>query len=189
MKKMNAKDILVPTVSLFIISLVATILLALVNGFTAPKIEALAVENAASSRKIVLPAASDFKEIKKDSFTYYEGKDKDDNIVGYIFKTDCTSKGYGGVVTVMTGVDKEGKVTGIELLTLNETPGLGMNANKDWFKNQFKGMSGAIGVSKTTKTDTDIQALTSATITSKAVASAVNVALELYSEIGGGNNG
>ena len=189
MKKMTAKDILVPTVSLFIISLVATILLAFVNGFTAPKIEALAIENAALSRKIVLPTASDFKEIKKDSFTYYEGKDKDNNVVGYIFTTDCTSKGYGGVVTVMTGIDKDGKVTGIELLTLNETPGLGMNAKKDWFKDQFNGMSGVIGVSKTSKTDTDIQALTSATITSEAVASAVNVALELYSEIGGGTNG
>jgi len=189
MKKMNAKDILVPTVSLFIISLVATILLALVNGFTAPKIEALAGENAAASRKIVLPIASDFKEVKKDKVTYFEGKDADGNTVGYVFTTDCTSKGYGGVVTVMTGIDKDGKVTGIELLTLNETPGLGMNAKKDSFKDQFKGMSGVIGVSKTAKTDTEIQALTSATITSKAVASAVNVALELYSEIGGGNNG
>ncbi len=188
MKKMSAKDILVPTISLFIISLVATVLLALVNGFTAPKIAALAVESAAQSRKVVLPIASDFKEVKTSKYSYYEGIDASGKTVGYVFTTDCkdTSKGYGGTVTVMTGIDKNGKVTGIELLTLNETPGLGMNAKKDWFKKQFIGKSGVIGVSKSGATDTDIQALTSATITSKAVTSAVNTALEHFAEIGGG---
>ena len=188
MKKMNAKDILVPTVSLFVICLVATVLLALVNGFTEPKIAALALESAAESRKVVLPDAKDFKEIKGDKFNYFEGKDASGKTVGYVFTTDCeeTSKGYGGTVTVMTGVGKDGKVTGIELLTLNETPGLGMNAKKDSFKNQFLGKSGTIGVNKTKASNTEIQALTSATITSKAVASAVNVALEQFTEIGGG---
>lgn len=185
------KEILIPTISLFIISLVASILLAVANKVTAPKIETIAKENAAASRKIVLPIAQDFKASKKDKISYFEGKDKSGNIVGYVFTTVCTStsKGYGGDITVMTGIDKDGKVTGIELLQINETPGLGMNAKKDWFKNQFKGMSEKIGVSKTEKTDTDIQALTSATITSKAVTSAVNVALEQFSQVGGGNNG
>lgn len=190
-KKQNStlKEILIPTVSLFIISLVAAILLAVVNGITAPKIEAINAENAASSRKIVLPDAKDFKEAKKDKINYFEGKDASGKVVGYVFTTVCTSKGYGGDITVMTGVDMKGKVTGIELLQINETPGLGMNAKKAWFKEQYKGMSGKIGVSKTAKSDTEIQALTSATITSRAVTSAVNVALEQFNQIGGGNNG
>ncbi|MEG1179636.1 MAG: FMN-binding protein, partial [Oscillospiraceae bacterium] len=156
--------------------------------FTAPKISALAIKSAAESRMVVLPGAKDFKEIKSDKYTYFEGKDAKGNTIGYVFTTDRedSSKGYGGVVTVMTGVSKDGKVTGIELLTLNETPGLGMNAKKPSFKDQFVGKSGVIGVSKTEKSDKEIQALTSATITSKAVTSAVNVALAHYAEIGGG---
>lgn len=188
-KNSTAKEILIPTISLFIICLVASALLALVNNVTAPKIEALAKDNAAQSRMIVLPGAKDFKESKAKDFTYFEGKDSSGNAIGYVFTTVCTSKGYGGDIKVMTGVSKDGKVTGIELLEINETPGLGMNAKKDWFKEQYKGMKGKIGVSKNGKTDTDIQALTSATITSKAVTSAVNVALEQYAQIGGGNNG
>lgn len=189
MKKMNAKDILVPTISLFIICFVATILLAFVNGFTAPKIAAISAENAANSRKIVLPDAKEFKEMSKDKIEYFEGKDKDGNTVGYVFTTTCTDdhKGYAGEIKVITGIDKDGKVTGIEFIKINETPGLGMNAKNDSFKDQFKGKTGVVGVSKTGKSDTEVQALTSATITSQAVTSAVNVALELYLQIGGGN--
>lgn len=189
MKKMNAKDILVPTISLFVICFVATILLAFVNGFTAPKIAAISAENAANSRKIVLPIAKDFKEASKGEIKYFEGKDEKGNTIGYVFTTVCTNehKGYAGDIEVMTGIDKDGKITGIELITINETPGLGMNAKNDSFKDQFKGKAGVIGVSKTSKSDTEIQALTSATITSQAVTSAVNVALELYLQIGGGN--
>lgn len=189
MKKMNAKDILVPTISLFIICFVATILLAFVNGFTAPKIAAISAQNAASSRKVVLPDALEFEEMLKNNIEYFEGKDENGKTVGYIFTTVCTNehKGYAGDIEVMTGIDKDGNVTGIELIKINETPGLGMNAKKDSFKDQFKGKSGVIEVSKTGKSDTEIQALTSATITSQAITSAVNVALELYSQIGGGN--
>ena len=61
-----------------------------------------------------------------------------------------------------------------------------MNAKNDSFKNQFVGMSGTIGVNKSGKTDTEIQALTGATITSKAVTKAVNAALSEFSKIGGG---
>jgi electron transport complex protein RnfG len=183
--KINAKDILVPTVSLFIICLVATVLLALVNNITEPMIEKINDENAASLRLNVLPQSKEFKELNSGDISYYEGRDGSGKTVGYIFVTDGPDKGYGGTVTVMTGVDLSGKVTGIEMLTLNETPGLGMNAERDSFKSQFVGKSGVIGVSKTSRSDTEIQALTSATITSNAVTSAVNLALEHFKEISG----
>lgn len=180
MKKMNAKDILVPTITLFAICLVATLLLAVVNSFTAPKIAAINEQTAVETRSQVLPLAKDFTD--KDS--YFEGVDDSKNVVGYVFTE--TSKSYGGAVEVMVGIDTKGLVTGIEITTINDTPGLGMNAKRDDFKAQFVGMSDTIGVNKNTKSDTEIKALTGATITSKAIADAVNAALSDYSQIGGG---
>ncbi|MDO5014707.1 MAG: RnfABCDGE type electron transport complex subunit G [Clostridia bacterium] len=186
MKK--AKVILIPTISLFIICMVATALLALTNKVTLPKIEEINMEIAAESRKQVLPEATSFEKKNADGVgEYYIGLDKDKNIVGYVFTCPGTNKGYGGVVEVMTGIDKEGKVTGVNPITLNETPGLGMNAAKDTFKNQFKGKSGELEVIKSAPKDNQIQALTSATVTSRAFTSSVNAALENYEKIGGQN--
>lgn len=106
---------------------------------------------------------------------------KSEELTGYVFTT--VSKGYGGDITVMTGVDSDGAVTGIEFLTISETAGLGMNAQKDSFKQQFRGHAGKIGVSKNSPSENEIQALTGATITSRAVTSAVNEALTLYEEV------
>ena len=62
-----------------------------------------------------------------------------------------------------------------------------MNAAKDTFKNQFKDKKGTLEVVKSEPKDGQIQALTSATITSRAFTSSVNVALENYEKIGGQN--
>ena len=83
----------------------------------------------------------------------------------------------------MVGVRADGTVEGIDFLSISETAGLGMNADTDKFKSQFKGKSGEIGVAKSSPADNEIQALTGATITSKAVAKAVNEALALYEEV------
>ena len=173
------KAILIPTVSLFLICVVSTVLLAVTNSVTAPMIEDLAT---------VLSAARRFSDPKtvtmaKAQYTYYEGFDGD-TPVGYVFTTQ--SKGYGGAVEIMTGIDLNGRVTGIQTLTLNETAGLGMNAKNDAFRDQFKGKSGRISVAKNSPGEDEIQALTGATITSKAVTDAVNLALELYTQVAGG---
>lgn len=191
MKKLNFKEVIIPTVSLFIICAVATVLLALTNSITAPMIKDLAAKNAAETRKLVLAEANDFSEEKKitldgTEYTYYEGLNDKNELCGYIFTTQ--SKGYGGAVEVMTGVDKFGKVTGVETLTLNETAGLGMKAKEPAFRDQYKGKLGKINVVKSNPGDEDIQALTGATITSTAVTNAVNTALELYNSVTGGAN-
>lgn len=185
-KKINFKDILTPTISLFLICLVSTILLAYANNITSPIIEKLSEKTAQQSRTALVPKANTFKEAKVDGNTYYIGYDKSGKVVGYVFTTTNTSKAYGGEIHVMTGIDTKGAVLGIDLLQINETPGLGMNAKKDSFKDQFIGKKGILTVTKTGSPSNDeIQAITSATITSKAVTSAVNVALDLYSKIGG----
>ena len=150
MKKFSAKEVLVPSVSLFVISLVVTLLLAVTNNVTAPLIEKLSVETEIQTRKTVLAEASYFDDENKTvtldgtEYTYCVGLDAEENVIGYIFTT--STKGYGGEVKVMTGVSADGKVTGVEALSLSETAGLGMNAQKESFRNQYIGKSGEIGV-------------------------------------------
>lgn len=192
MKNSKAKEIIVPAVSLFLICVVVTALLALTNAVTAPKIDALAVETQGASKKQVLSSAASFseeKQVEKDgvSYTYYDGLASDGSVMGYVFVT--SAKGYGGDISVMVGVLGDGTVAGVNILSINETAGLGMNAKNQSFLDQFLGKSGEIGVAKNNPSDTEIQALTGATITSSAMATAVNTALSLYAEIGGGQNG
>lgn len=182
------KTILIPTVSLFVICAVSTVLLALTNNVTAPMIADLAAKTAAETRQTVLSGAKSFSDVKTATmrgtdYAWYAGLDGD-TIVGYVFTTQ--SKGYGGAVEIMTGIDQKGAVTGVQTLILNETAGLGMNAKNESFRSQFKGKSGKIKVAKSNPGDDEIQALTGATITSKAVADAVNLALELYGQVAGG---
>ena len=87
--------------------------------------------------------------------------------------------GYGGEIKILTGIDKDRKVTGVELLNHSETAGLGANAQKPEFKNQYAGKSFGIGVNKKAASDTEIKALSGATVTSKAVTDCVNKALEI----------
>lgn len=186
-KKFTAKDILIPTVSLFVICLVVTALLAVTNMLTAPQIQKLSKETEDKTKAEVLASADEFSDaltVSADGkdYTYYEGTASGDTI-GYVFKT--SAKGYGGDIDLMVGIDTSGKVTGVSILSISETAGLGMNAKNESFINQYIGKSGTIGVSKNGASDTEIQALTGATITSKAVTSAVNTALSLYSRIGG----
>ena len=110
----NFKEFAIPTVALFLICLVATTLLAVTNKVTAPKIAELSAQTEVETRQKVLPAATQFgetHEMKGGSGTYAVGKDASGNEVGYVFVT--VSKGYGGDVKIMTGIDKDGAVTGI----------------------------------------------------------------------------
>ncbi len=191
MKNLNAKTVLIPTVALLVICLVATTLLAFTNSITAEKIALNAVETENASRNVVLPDGASYSEVTtvENGVTYCTGYDKIGNEIGYIFTAGA--KGYGGTVSVMVGMDKEGTIVGLEILSHSETPGLGANAVKDDFKGRFAGKSGILTVDKVSNDGQNIQAITAATITSKAVVSAVNTITETYTQImtGGGTNG
>ena len=169
MKKFKASDIIKPTVVLLVICLVTSLLLAITNEKTAPKIEENAKQTELKTRQEVLPAAAEFEESKLGDVEYCVGKDAQGKI--------------------MTGVTAEGKVAGVQILELSETPGLGMRAKTDEsFLKQFVDKLGGIGVAKNNPGENEIQALTGATITSKAVTGAVNEALEQYETVKGGAN-
>ena len=188
MKKFSAREILIPTISLFLISAVVTLLLAVTDSVTKPKIEELQIETENRTKTAVLSSADSFSAAMTVSmdgteYTYYEGYGSDGTVIGYVIT--AVTKGYGGELSVMVGVNDDGAVSGIDFLSISETAGLGMNAQKDEFREQYVGKSGQIGVSKNSPSETEIQALTGATITSKAVTAAVNDALKVYEEVHG----
>lgn len=183
MKKVNVvASIVMPTVVLAAICIIVTFLLSVTNAVTADKIEQNNKETLAQSQKIVLENCESFDEIEAD--TVYLGKDKDGNQGGYVIVTSAA--GYGGPVKVMTGIDMDGKVTGIIILEHDETPGLGAKATGDSFREQYVGIS-AEGSVNVTKDGGDIDAISGATITSRAVCSAVNQAIDIYNTVKEGN--
>ena len=167
---------------LFAVSAVVALCLGLVNGITAEKIEQIATEKRNTAMQAVLPA-SDYPEVA------YTGSDsRVDAIykagdVGYVVQ--CTVGGSQGTITMVTGVDLNGAVTGISVLDHGETPGLGAIAGAagekgDAFRAQFQGLTSAA----VTKDGGSVEALTGATVTSRAVCSGVNAALEVVGKMG-----
>ncbi len=180
------KEFLVPTLTLFVICFVATALLGLTNNVTAPIIEKLAIETEIKSRQVVFAEAKSFgeAEILEDGTSVVAALDDAGNTIGHVVVN--TTKGYGGDISVMTGVDSEGKVTGVNILSHAETAGLGAKAAEQDFRDRFVGHIFGITVSKDKAGDNSIDAITGATITSRAVVDAVNAAIEAA---GGADNG
>ena len=183
---MNMKEVIKPAVILFVICVAVSAALAGTNLLTADRIARAAAQKAEESRMVVLPEAEAFQEKEGEDGTHYIGLSKEAPegvVVGYVFETE--SKGYGGTVKVMTGINTEGNITGVIVLSHSETPGLGANAEKETFRDQYQqpvaNLTGGIQVVKfQAPAEGEIQAMTGATITSTAVTNAVNLAIEQY---------
>lgn len=178
--KLKAQDIAVPASILCAVCLIIAGALSVTNFFTKDKIEALNIETERTARSVVLPGSVTF-EPGDEQNSYYIGKKEDGSINGYVFTTE--GNGYGGTIRVLTGINSEGQITGVNLLSISETPGLGMNAQNDQFRDQYKKTAPANGFSviKTgTASDEQITALTGATITSNGITNAVNLAIQQY---------
>ncbi len=93
----------------------------------------------------------------------------DGSNVGYA--VSVTEKGFGGEISLLVGVSLDGKVRGVSLLSHSETPGLGARTGEEAFRSQFAGKSGKLTVGE------NIDAVSGATISSKAVTAGVNAAL------------
>lgn len=106
---------------------------------------------------------------------------------GYV--ATCLAKGYGGSVTLALGIDSEGAVKGIQIMDCsNETPGLGQNSTSADWNGQYEGMdmTKEIAVVKDgsgSAEDGTINAISGATITSKAVTRAVNGTLDFIASL------
>ena len=184
------KDMFKLGLNLLIISAVAALLLALTNSVTASTIAQRNEQANAEARKLVLESAQDFeevKDVKTDNSKgvkvseIYEAKDASGNTVGYTLKV--LPSGYGGTIVLMVGIDSaKGQVSGINVVSNSETAGLGAKSTDPEFSDQYKGKPlEELSVLKNgTPGDTEIKAISGATITSTAVTNGVDAAIEVY---------
>ncbi|MBQ2825458.1 MAG: RnfABCDGE type electron transport complex subunit G [Clostridia bacterium] len=182
--KIKFKDILVPTVTLFVICLVVSALLAGTNALTKEPIAQNELKKSQEAMHSVCPDAVSFEGEKGIEIEVYKALNESNEVIGYAIPV--SAKGYGGDVSVMVGISSVdgGMVTGVEILSHSETPGLGANATSEDFRNQFKDNPSLHGFSVvkdgTGGSEGKIDAITGATITSNAVTNAVNEALNIY---------
>ncbi len=102
---------------------------------------------------------------------------------GYVITT-TDKEGYGGDIQITVGITADGTVNGVSILTINETAGLGMRAKEPAFYEQYQGkQTERFVVSKDGGAGEPIDALSGATITSRAVTGAVNAALGYFQSV------
>lgn len=165
---------------LFAISAITALLLGLVNMVTAPAIAANEKAKKDAAMAAVLPYDGEYVQVE------YTGEDKSiasmyqAGDAGYVVEVNCPSS-FSGTLSIMAGVDANGACTGVEIIKTAETSGLGANAGKESFREQFKGKTGTIQV---TKDGGEINALTGATITSRAVSAGVTSAIAAAQSMG-----
>ncbi|AWK50706.1 RnfABCDGE type electron transport complex subunit G [Clostridium beijerinckii] len=163
--------------------IISGVIIGIVYFITAP----IAVEKnemmKQESMKALVNDADNFKEIsdKKEWFT----AEKDGKVIAYVVPGE--SKGYGGAIKMLVAVTSDGKIIDYTILSANETPGLGDNAAKEPFRSQFAGKQAEdLTVVKDLSKKENIQAMTGATISSKAVTLAVKNAVEEVVQFTGG---
>jgi len=175
-------SIIKPTLVLFVVCFVISGSLAYVNDMTKDVIEESAIAEQAESRRQVMMEAESFKKVEAngvpDAVTgVYEGY-KGKEAIGYVM--DVTVKGYGGNISMTVGVSLEGNITGVIIGSNNETPGLGSKATEPAFVNQFNEVGindNLIMVKQNKKAPNEIQAVSGATVSSKAITKGVDAAL------------
>jgi electron transport complex protein RnfG len=188
-----------PSVSLFIICLITAFCLAFVNNTTKDTIAQRTQKDAEEQRRQVLNEADSFKRLAaqegveystliREAYAAYSG----DRFVGYVFS--AYPSGYGGEIAVTVGVGSDGSISGVRIGANEETPGLGSKTAEDFFTDQYTGknIDDSIKVVKVpTSAEDEIQAVSGATISSRAVTSAVTASAEmakkLLQEQGGGD--
>jgi len=162
------KKILSLIASLTLIAGVCAAVLAYVNKITAEPIKETAKANEMAAVKAVMPAGVETVEAAGEIFL---GKNAQGEIIGYAAKGQ-DGGGYGGDIVLMVGFEKDQKtLVCYKTLAASETPGLGMKLNTPEFALQFKGKDAT--ALKLKKKGGDIEAITAATITSKAVCKAL----------------
>ena len=94
-----------------------------------------------------------------------------ENVVGYC--VELASPGFGGDISMTVGFEADGKILGVSIVSLSETPGLGSRVQEAAYLDQYKGQSGTLALGE------DVDAIAGATVSSRAVLIGVNRAVEI----------
>jgi electron transport complex protein RnfG len=136
-----------------------------------------AIDNEPDTDSVSLVVGQD-KKGRELQRTFYRGRQQG-GLTGIAFKVTAPD-GYSGNIDIMVGIDPEGTVTGIEILTHAETPGLGSLITQDWFKAQFRGKGLANADWRVKKDGGEFDQITGATISPRAIVGAVRKGLEFF---------
>lgn len=186
------KQIIRPMSILGLICIVCAGLLGVVESVTREPIHLQEEATATAGMKKVFADAASFEEVAVEKGTTVndveigsvsEAIDASGETIGYV--VEVLPSGFGGTVDTMVGVDLDNAVTGISILSLSESPGLGARVKEAWFQDQFVGKTSPIMVTKDGGT---IESITSATITSRAVSTGVTAACDWAANYAGGAN-
>lgn len=175
-KNSDIKNIVIITVKLLVIGVVTAVLLAFVNELTKDKI----ADNVAKEKKEAInylfpgdlkiePYNGEFEGINEINYVH----DANDEHIGYV--AEVAPKGFGGEITTMVGVDKEGKIVGVKVISHSETAGLGSRVSDALYLGGYKGAD-------CSNVD-DVDLISGATISSKAVREGVKTALSAYEKV------
>jgi electron transport complex protein RnfG len=165
------KEIIKLGVTLMIITILSTLALSLTNELTKNKIVEQLDANVLYSLAEIFPEADDFKEMDGYYDAYING-----NVIGKVL--EVSAPGYSSVIQLLAGVDLENKITKVIVLSQLETPGLGANVQKSSFLDQFSGKT--MDQVRLTKDGGNIDGITGATISSRAVTDGVRETLQNY---------
>ncbi|NLY53341.1 MAG: RnfABCDGE type electron transport complex subunit G [Firmicutes bacterium] len=189
-------DIVRLGLNLMAFTVIAGALLAVADSITAPIIAAQQQEAELAALLEALPVASTFvdgaeylegiEEGYPAVESIYVGLDEQGEQVGLLAK--LSFKGYGGPIELMAGINQNGKIAGLKVLSHQETPGLGENITSESFVSQFvdKSTAAPLRTVKSTATDEhDIVAITAATISSEAVVDGLNQFMQLFNAVWG----
>ncbi|MEK7849782.1 MAG: FMN-binding protein [Candidatus Omnitrophota bacterium] len=159
---MGRSDYFRYALTLAVICFVASAMLGAVYSLTNPIILSQQALREESGLREVLPEAKSFEAVKEgENIIYYIAFGPDKRVLGYVFK--ASKKGYSAEIVTMVSMDKDGFISRIKILSQNETPGIGTKIiDSLWFLGQFMGKNAD-------DLGNGVQAITGATITSRAV--------------------
>ena len=208
------KSLVKDCVKLVVITLIAGLALGAVYGITKDPIAKQEEKKQQEAYKAVFPDAADFEDVEgftteaaseviaayENPIDGHEGDeigtavtalDASGNAMGYIFNV-TTGKGYGGDIQLTVGIKTDGTVCGYSVLSISETAGLGMKAkdDPDWgtqFADKQVESFNVVKDGSGSADDSKIDAISGATITSKAVTGAMNSCLAYFQSLEGGN--
>ncbi len=187
-KSNTFQEFVKPILVLVIICFVVTLALAFTYGVTKPIIDANTLKTANEARNELLPAAKgDFTEYKGDldvleaKKVYVSEVYEATNGEGIV--ATVLSNSYGGMLTAMIGIDKDGAITNVKVTAHSDTAGVGTKAQTADYLSQYKSLKEL--KSETVKNDSSVTYVSGASVTSGAVHKAVYCALEQFKSMGG----
>lgn len=194
-------DLIRVSLTLFAITAAVAVLLAVVNYFTAPVIALSAQERLDRSLNALMPDAVTFEELdgyeqkvstggaRVPVAAVYAAKSSAGEQIGYC--VEVTPSGYSDAIDMIVAIDASGAVSGVQILSISDTPGIGMRVNSDTeFQESVYGLTEPAAIVKSTPLSrSEVQVISGASISSSAYINGVNAALLTVQQLGQGVSG